>query len=338
MTMMKVFTVKPESGIDGIVLGSAPIPVAGPNQVLVKIKAASLNFRDLLIATGQYPLGVTDRLVPLSDGAGEVAAVGADCTKFAVGDRVAGIFMQSWIAGEMVDADAGSSLGGGLQGVLSEYRVFEESGLVHLPAHLSFEEAATLPCAAVTAWNALYGLAKLEAGQTVLVLGTGGVSIFALQLAHAAGAQVIVTSSSDAKRELAGTMGAFATVNYRSTPDWASEVRRLNGGRGVDVVVETGGPGTLAASIASTRREGMVHMIGVLAMGKIDPVSILLGGVVVRGVMVGSRAMFEALNRAISVSQLRPCIDRVFAFDDTKQAYAHLKGAGHFGKVVISLK
>ncbi len=337
MASMKYYTVQPGAGIDGLTLQTGEIPEPGDGQVLVKLHAASLNFRDLMVVRGHYPGVAPGALVPLSDGAGEVVRCGAGSTKFKPGDRVAGIFMQSWLAGPMVDADAASGLGAGLPGVLAQYRVFDEAGLVPVPAHLNFAQAATLPCAGVTAWNALFGLSAVQPGQTVLVLGTGGVSIFALQLAHAAGARVIVTSSSDAKLERARALGAAAIINYSTTPDWAPEVRRLTGGRGVDVVEETGGAGTLAASVAATRRNGAVHMIGVLTMGQIDPISILLGGVLVRGVMVGSRDMFEALNQAVEVAGISPVIDRVFAFDEVKRAYEYLQAAGHMGKVVVTL-
>lgn len=335
--MARNYVVTPGGGIDGLALVERPVPEPGSREVLVRMRAASLNFRDLLIAGGSYPGGPTVPVVPLSDGAGEVVAAGQGCTRFAVGDRVAGTFMQGWEAGEIADGDLLTGLGGPIDGVLCEYRLFNERGLVAVPGHLSFEEAATLPCAAVTAWNALYGLRTLEPGQTVLVLGTGGVSIFALQFARAAGARVIITSSSDEKLERARALGASDTINYRSLPDWGGEVRRLTGGRGVDHVVETGGSGTLASSLVATRRGGAIHMIGVLTMGQIDPLAILNGGVIVRGVMVGSRAMFEAMNDAISVNALRPVIDRSFDFDQAADAYRQLQAAQHLGKIAIRI-
>ena len=334
---MRKYEIVPGSGPDGLKLIDADRPEPGDGEVLVRIRATSLNFRDLMIAGGMYPGGTDTPVVPLSDGAGEVVSVGRGVTGFAAGDRVSGIFMQSWIGGGIVDADVGSALGGAIDGVLAEYRVFHQSGLVHIPAHLSFEEAATLPCAAVTAWNALFGLQSLKPGQTVLTLGTGGVSMFALQFAVASGARVIATSSSDEKLARARALGASETINYRQTPDWEAEVRKLTDGRGVDTVVEVGGPGTLARSIASTARDGSVQMIGVLSMAEIDPLPILTGGVVVRGLMVGSREMFEAMNRAIDTHQIKPVIDRTFAFEDAADAYRHLQSAQHFGKVVIAL-
>ena len=314
-----------------------PAGTPGRRQVLVRMRAAALNYRDLLIANGAYPGGTPEPVIPLSDGAGEVVAVGADVTRWQPGDRVAGSFMQSWIAGEMVQEDALTALGGAIDGVLVKERLFDEQGLVRIPDHLSFEEAATLPCAAVTAWNALYGLQALKPGQTVLILGTGGVSIFALQFAHAAGARTIVTSSSDEKLERVRALGASDTINYRTIPDWAAEARRLTGGTGVDVTIECGGPGTLQSSIAATRRGGAVQLIGVLALGQIDPLPILTGGLIVRGIMVGSAEMFDAMNRAISANAIRPVIDRSFTFDQTPEAYAHLQSANHVGKVVIRI-
>ncbi|MFW2828752.1 zinc-dependent alcohol dehydrogenase family protein [Sphingomonas sp. ID0503] len=334
---MRRYVITPGEGIDGLKLVEAERPSPARGQVLVKMHAGSLNFRELLMVNGQYPGGSGEPVVPLSDGAGEVIEVGADCTRFKVGDRVAGAFMQGWTGGGVVDADIPTALGGAIDGVLTEYRVFEESGLVSIPDHLSYEEAATLPCAAVTAWNALYGLTTLKPGQTVLTLGTGGVSIFALQFAVAAGARVIATSSSDEKLARARELGAAETINYRTHEDWDQEVRRLTNGRGVDTVVEVGGPGTLARSIASTARDGSVQLIGVLSMAEIDPLPILTGGVMVRGFMVGSREMFEAMNRAIAVNGLRPVIDRSFAFEEAADAFRYLASAAHFGKVVIRI-
>lgn len=334
---MRRYTITPGGGIDSLTLVDCPTPEPGPGQLLVALKAASLNYRDLLIADGMYPGGGAGGIVPLSDGAGEVVAIGEGCSRFKVGDRVAGIFMQSWARGEIVDADLASALGGAVDGMLAEYRLFDERGLVAIPETLSFAEAATLPCAAVTAWNALFEMKPIVAGQTVLTLGTGGVSMFALQFAHAAGARVIATSSSDDKLERARALGAAETINYRTTEGWASEVRRLTGGRGVDMVIEVGGPGTLGQSIAATARGGSVQMIGVLSFAQIDPLPILTGGVIVRGLMVGSGEMFERMNRAIVANHIRPIIDRRFDFGDAAAAYHHLRSGSHFGKVVIDI-
>ncbi|HZE46548.1 MAG TPA: NAD(P)-dependent alcohol dehydrogenase [Xanthobacteraceae bacterium] len=326
--------------IDDLTLAETATPTPGRGQALVRLRAASLNYRDLMVATGRYSRGdALPDLVPLSDGAGEVVAVGPEVTRVKVGDRVAGIFMQSWIGGEIDAADHASALGGAAHGVLSEYRVFDQDGLVHLPEALSFEEGAALPCAGVTAWNALYHDAQpLQPGETVLVLGTGGVSILALQFAHAAGARVIATSSSDAKLEQAKALGATDLVNYRSHPDWEKEVVRLTGGRGVDRVVEVGGAGTVPRSIAATRIGGSVSLIGVLTAGTpFEPTPLIGRSVTLRGLYVGSRQMFEAMNRHIALNGIRPVIDRVFSFEEAKQAYRHLEAAGHVGKIVIGI-
>jgi len=335
---MRLYRLPKHEGFDDLTLMEGDIPTPGRGQVLVRIRAASLNFRDLSVATGRYVMGtLPPNLVPLSDGAGEVVETGPDVTRVKPGDRVAGIFMQGWLGGELEPAYRETALGGAIDGVLAEYVVFDQQGLVHIPPHLSYAQAATLPCAAVTAWNALTGLNPILPGQTVLVLGTGGVSIFALQFAVAAGARVIATSSSDAKLQRARALGAADGINYTQTPEWQAEVRRLTMGRGVDHVVEVGGPGTLPRSIAAARLGGVVSMIGVLTRGQIDPLSILAGGVIVRGVFVGSRAMFESMNRAIALHEIEPVIDRIFPLEEAPHAYRTLKSAQHVGKIVISL-
>jgi NADPH:quinone reductase-like Zn-dependent oxidoreductase len=336
---MQVYRLPKAAGIDCLELQQADMPRPARGQVLVRMRAASLNYRDLMVAKGTYARGrVPPNLVPVSDGAGEVVELGPDATRVRVGDRVAGIFMQSWIAGEASDADAASALGGSIDGVLAEYVLFEQQGLVQLPEHLSFEEGATLPCAAITAWNALFAGPPLTAGETVLALGTGGVSIFALQFAVIAGARVIATSSSDEKLRQARQLGAELGVNYRQTPEWQDAVLEATGGRGVDHTIEVGGSGTLQRSIAATRRGGEVALIGVLTgRNEINPMGIMTRGVSVRGIYVGSRAMFEAMNRALYVQRLHPVIDRVFPFAEAKAAYRHLESQQHFGKVVIRI-
>jgi NADPH:quinone reductase-like Zn-dependent oxidoreductase len=335
---MRLYRLPKQTSIDDLTMGETEMPRPGPGEVLVKLHAASLNFRDLAVARGKYMMSpLPPDLVPLSDGAGEVVDIGDGVTRVRVGDRVAGIFMQGWLGGDIEPEHGHTALGGAIDGVLSEYRVFAQDGLVQLPPHLSYQQGATLPCAAVTAWNALYGLKPLLPGQTVLLLGTGGVSSFALQFAVAAGARVIITSSSDEKLARAKALGATDGINYKSTPDWAAEVRRLTDGRGVDHVVEVGGPGTLQQSIASARLGGVVSLIGVLTRGQIDPLPILGGGVIVRGLFVGSRSMFEDMNRAIAMHRIEPVIDRVFGFEEAKAAYSALKAATHLGKLVISI-
>ena len=337
---MKFWHFPQADGIDTLVPADAPTPKPGRGQVLVRMKAASLNYRDLMVATGRGARGPTPpNLVPLSDGAGEVVETGADVTRVKTGDRVAALFMQNWLGGEIEPLHAPTSLGGAINGVLSEYMVFDQDGLVHIPEHLSYEEAACLPCAGVTAWNALFAQRPIGPGQSVLVLGTGGVSIFALQFARAAGARVIATSSSDDKLARARALGATDTVNYRQHPEWQEEVLRLTAGRGVDTVVEVGGPGTLPRSVDATRLGGNISLIGVLtgAGGEISPVTMMRKNLNVRGIYVGSRQMFEAMNAAIALHQLRPVIDRVFPFAEARAAYHHLKGQTHVGKVVIQI-
>jgi NADPH:quinone reductase-like Zn-dependent oxidoreductase len=325
---MHAYQLPKSAGIDALAKVDLPAPKPGPRQVLVKVAACSLNFRDLAIVLGTYPMPVKPNLVPLSDGAGEVVEVGAGVTRVKVGARVAGCFFQRWIAGPFLADTHASALGGGIDGMLAQYAVLEEDGVVALPAHLSFEEGATLPCAAVTAWHALAEHARIVAGQTVLVQGTGGVSIFALQLARLMGAQVIVTSSSDEKLARAKDLGAAHGVNYKTVPAWDKAVVELTGG-GVDHVVEVGGPATLAQSLRAIR-------IGVLSgAAEINPMAIFARRANLQGISVGSAQMFEAMNRAIAASGLRPIIDKVFAFDETPAAFRHLQSAQHFGKVVI---
>jgi NADPH:quinone reductase-like Zn-dependent oxidoreductase len=314
---------------------AAPAPARG--QVLIRVHAASLNYRDVLLVTGRYGFSTpAPDLIPASDGAGEIVAVGEGVTRWRIGDRVAGIFSQSWQGGAQVADAWDTTLGGAVDGMLAELVVLPETGLVRIPDHLDYAEGACLPVAAVTAWNALYGLKPLQPGQTVLALGTGGVSIFATQIAHAAGARVIVTSSSDAKLEQARALGADATINYRTTPEWQETVRDITQGAGVDHVIEVGGAGTIDRSIAACRMGGVVSLIGMLAQGEpLDPLSILGASAIVRGVMVGSREQFEAMNAAFAQNGLRPLIDSRYGFDAAQEALVALARGDHVGKIVI---
>jgi NADPH:quinone reductase-like Zn-dependent oxidoreductase len=298
--------------------------------------AFSLNYRDLRVVEGAYGPNLKFPLVPLSDGAGEVESIGAGVTRVKVGDRVAGSFMQTWIDGELDDTKANSALGAALPGVAAEYCVFDEHGLVLIPAYLSMEEAAALPCAAVTAWNALFETGSLKPGQTVLALGTGGVSIFALQFARLAGARVIITSSSDTKLAHARELGAHDSINYSAMPDWEKRVRELTGGRGVDHIIEVGGAGTLPKSIKAVRTAGTISLIGLLAEGPdVNPIPILMRHLRVQGIYVGSRAMFERMLNALTLRQVRPVIDRVFPFEDLSDALRYMQEARHFGKICL---
>lgn len=335
--MMRFYQITTTTGIDSLTLTQGEIPRPGRGQVLVRLRAASLNYRDLLVIRGTYGAATPPGLVPLSDGAGEVVEVGDEVDRVKVGDRVAGIFSQSWLSGPLEASAATTALGGAVNGVLSEYRVFEQSGLVHIPEHLSFEEAATLPCAGVTAWNALFCQQQLLPGQRVLLLGTGGVSVFALQFARLGGAEAIITSSNNEKLALMRELGASACINYRALPEWQNEVRRFTNGEGVDHVVEVGGAGTLARSVASTRIGGHIHLIGVLTTGELNPRLLMQHRVNVQPVYVGSRQMFEDMNRAITLHGLRPVVHRVFPFQEAAEAYRYLESASHLGKIVISI-
>jgi len=329
---MKVFEIAQGStSIDGLRRAERPMPAPGPGQVLVRMRAASLNYRDLAVLTGNYPGGpVTRDVIPLSDGAGEVEAVGDGVGRFARGDRVVATFTQG---------SPPAALGSPLDGTLAEYAVFPEDGLLKIPAHLSFEEAATLPCAGVTAWNALMEGKTVRPGDTVLTLGTGGVSIFALQIAKLAGARVVITSSSDEKLERAKRLGADVTVNYRTHPNWAEQVLELTDGRGADHVVEVGGAGTLPQSLQAVARRGEIVLIGVLTppSGNLNPHPLMPKNATLRGILVGDKAMFEDFCRAIDVNRLRPVIDEVFEFDAAPEAYRRLESASHFGKLVIRI-
>jgi NADPH:quinone reductase-like Zn-dependent oxidoreductase len=325
------------TSMDGLSQVERPEPGVGPGQVKVRVRAVSLNFRDQAIIAGQYLGGpVQQPTIPLSDGAGEVVEVGEGVTRFAVGDRVAATFFQGWLDGPRSDA-LPPALGSPLDGMLAEYVVLDEDGWVSLPPQMSFEEGAALPCAAVTAWHALMVANPIRAGQSVLALGTGGVSIFALQIARMVGAEVLITSSSDDKLARARDLGASETINYRSHPDWEQEVLRLTGGRGVDHVVEVGGVGTLARSFQAVATSGAVSLIGVLAgrEGDTNPQILLAKSARLQGIFVGSRRMFEDMNRAFTVNGIRPVVDRVFAFDEVADAYGYQLAGSHFGKIVI---
>ena len=333
---MKVFELKNAFGIDNLVLAERQQPLPGHGQIAVKVRAVSLNYRDLLVIKGLYNPKLPLPLIPFSDGAGDVIAAGDGVSRVKVGDRVAGIFMQTWLAGELTEAGARSALGAGTQGMLAECVVLNEDGAVHIPEHLSYEEAATLPCAAVTAWHAVIE-SGVKPGETVLVLGTGGVSLFALQFARLAGARVIVTSGSEEKLEKARQAGATDGINYKSAPDWDRQVRELTGGAGADLVVEVGGAGTLPQSLKAVRTGGRISLIGVLtgSMGEVNTLPIIMKKIRVQGILVGSREMFEAMNRAVSLHRLHPIVDRVFPFEEAREALYYMERGAHFGKICI---
>jgi NADPH:quinone reductase-like Zn-dependent oxidoreductase len=336
---MKAFRLHHFGGPDGLQADEVADLTPGPGEVMVRMRAVSLNYRDLLVSRGLYNPKLKFPFVPVSDGAGEVQAAGAGVTRFRPGDRVAASFMPDWVEGPPDEAKARTALGAGGVGLLAEQAVLPEHGLLSIPPHLSLEEAATLPCAAVTAWNALFETGSVKPAETVLVQGTGGVSLFALQFARLAGARVIATSSSDEKLAKARALGADDGINYKSTPDWDKRARELTGNRGVDHIIEVGGAGTLARSMRAIRVGGHIALIGVLSghAAEVNPMPILMKTIRVQGIFVGSRTMFEAMNRAIEAAKLHPVVDRVFDFDQTPQALRHLESGAHFGKVVIRI-
>ncbi|HYB57874.1 MAG TPA: NAD(P)-dependent alcohol dehydrogenase [Alphaproteobacteria bacterium] len=314
-------------------------PEPGPGEVLVRVRAVSLNYRDLLIVKGDYSRRLKLPLVPGSDGAGEVAAVGPGVSRFAPGDRVVAAFFQRWLKGPIGPEARASALGAGYRGMLAEYVVLDEAGLLPVPAHLSFAEAACLPCAGVTAWHALEADEPAGPGATVLTQGTGGVSIFALQLAKLRGCRVIATSSRDERCRRLEALGADATINYRTTPEWDQRVLKLTEGLGCDRIVEVGGAGTLERSLRALRPGGLVAVIGVLS-GKgasFDPMPIIMKSARLYGISVGSKEMFEAMNRTIIAHSLHPVIDRTFPFAELQAALRHMEAGAHFGKICLAL-
>jgi NADPH:quinone reductase-like Zn-dependent oxidoreductase len=334
---MKAWQVEKREGGEPLGLVERPPQPLGPRDVRVRVRAVSLNFRDLTVRRRIAAGELAGPRVPASDGAGEVVETGAEARRFAVGARVCANFFPTWVDGPLSDAAHANALGGSIDGMLAEEVVLPEDGLIAIPEHLSYEEAATLPCAALTAWHALFEVTCVRPGDTVLVQGTGGVALFALQLARLAGADVIATSSSEAKRARLVELGARATIDYVAEPAWGAAVRRLTGGRGVDVVVEVGGPGTFDQSVAALRYGGTLSLIGVLTgrAGPVDTSAVFSRAVRVAGIYVGSRTMFESLARAVAARGLRPIIDSTFPFEAAPDAYAHLASGRHFGKVVI---
>ncbi|MDP7639501.1 MAG: NAD(P)-dependent alcohol dehydrogenase [Candidatus Hydrogenedentes bacterium] len=337
---MNVYEIQGSFGIENLKVAERPDPVAGPGQVVVKVKSAAINYRDLLMVKGQYNPKQPLPLIPFSDGAGEVVSVGDGATRVAVGDRVAGCFFQGWIGGKPTRQNtAGTSLGSPLDGMLAEYVALSEDGVVKVPGHLSDTEASTLPCAPLTAWSCMWRHGYVQPGDTVLALGTGGVSISTLQLAKIAGAKVIITSSSDEKLERAKSLGADHTINYKTIEKWSKEVRNITGGEGVDHIVEVGGVGTLDQSIRSVRVGGHISLVGILAgmQNKLNLTSVLMGDIRIQGVFVGPRDCFEDMNRAIEAHQMRPVVDKAFGWSEAQEALKHVESGSHFGKVCITV-
>ena len=336
---MQVYQIKAGQQIAGFEQVQRGVVAPAAHEVRVRMQAVSLNYRDLMIAQGRYP-GISDvPVIPCSDGAGEIVAVGAEVKRFCVGDRVAGTFFPEWINGAPTPQNTAGALGAAVDGMLAEEVVLHEEAAVAIPVHLNYAEAAAIPCAGVTAWNALFVEGRAKPGDSVLLLGTGGVSIWALQLAKAAGLRTIITSSSDEKLGRARALGAAATINYKTMPEWQEEVLRITGGRGVDLVLEVGGQGTLTRSISSARMGGTIVIIGGVSGfgGEINPAVLIGGAKRLAGIFVGSRSMFEELGKFLEVAEIHPVIDRIFPFNQAREAYMHLERAGHFGKVVIEV-
>lgn len=333
---MKGFEIR-EFGIEALAETERPMPKPGPGEVLVRLHAASLNYRDLMIVKGIYNPKLNRPMIPLSDGVGTVEETGPGVTRVRKGDRVAGCFMQTWIDGPPRHEYGASALGGAIDGVLREFAVFSQNGLVAAPGALSDEEAAALPCAGVTAWHALFEGVPAISGETVLLQGTGGVSIFALQFAKAAGLRTIITSSSDEKLARAKDLGVDETINYRITPDWEQEARRLTGGVGVDRIVEVGGSGTMPRSLRAIRTHGVISVVGVLSGGEstVSPTGILMNSVRLHGIYVGSRAMFARMNRAVEQQAIRPVVGKVFPWTEIREALRYMESQQHFGKICL---
>jgi NADPH:quinone reductase-like Zn-dependent oxidoreductase len=336
---MRALQVAQPWGLEAIEVVERPDPAPGPGEVLVRMRAVSLNYRDLLMVNGAYGRGpaTAGPITPFSDGCGVVEAVGPGVTRFQPGDRVATLFFQGWISGPPTLEKLSTSLGNPIPGAGRELAVFSEQGLSKVPAHLSDHQVATLPCAALTAWRALFEDARLIPGDTVVLQGTGGVSIFGLQFAHAAGYRTVITSSSDAKLARARELGATTTVNYREQPEWAKPVRAATGGRGADFVMEVGGGGTIEQSLRAVRIGGHISIIGVVAGpgSGFNPAALIGNGARLQGVSVGSRDMFEAMCRAIEQHGIQPVVDRVYPWTEVRAAFEAMRGGEHFGKIVL---
>ncbi len=337
---MRALNVTAPWGLDAIQVAEVPDPVAGPGQVLVRMKAVSLNYRDLLMVNGMYgrgSAGTKDVITPFSDGCGVIEAVGAGVTKFKVGDRVATLFFQNWTSGPPNLEKLMSALGFPIPGAGAELQVFGQDGVSKVPEFLTDQQVATLPCAGLTAWRGLFEDARLEPGDTVVLQGTGGVSIFGLQFARAAGLRTVITSSSDEKLARAKAMGAEHLVNYKTTPAWSGPVREATGGRGADFIMEVGGGGTIQESMKAIRIGGHIAIIGVVAGAgdPFNPAALIGNSAKLQGLSVGSRDMFEAMCRAIELHKIAPVVDKVFPWTDAKAAFSAMAGGEHFGKIVL---
>jgi NADPH:quinone reductase-like Zn-dependent oxidoreductase len=337
---MRAYQILPGDNIDGLQCVNFPERELANGEVRVRVHAVSLNYRDLMVASGNYLVNVDDPIIPCSDGAGEVLAVGHGVTRLQVGDRVAASFFPYWQDGRTSPSKIRHALGGDIDGMLAEEVVLHEDALVKIPPQLSYVEASTMPCAGVTAWNAIFESSNaIKPGDTVLLLGTGGVSVLGLQLAKAAGLRTIITSSSDEKLQRARTLGAHHTINYRTIPEWQEEVLRATHGAGADVVLEVGGQGTVNRSVAASAMGGTIAIIGGVSGfgGEVNPASLLAGAKRMVGIFVGSRRMLEQVMGFAATSEIKPVVDRVFGFDEAQAAYRYMESGSHFGKVVIAV-
>ena len=337
---MRALNVAAPWGLDAIKVVEKPDPKPGPGHVLVRMRAVSLNYRDWLMVNGMYGRGAastSDVITPFSDGCGVVEAVGEGVTRFKPGDRVSTLFFQNWVSGPPALEKIGSALGFPIPGAGAELQTFSEQGLSKVPDFLTDQEVATLACAALTAWRGLFHDARLEPGDTVVLQGTGGVSIFGLQFAHAAGLRTLITSSSDEKLERAKALGADHLVNYRTTPDWSKPVRAATGGRGADFIMEVGGGGTIQESMKAVKIGGHIAIIGIVAGAgePFNPAALIGNSAKLQGLSVGSRDMFESMCRAIELHKIRPIVDKVFPWTEARAAFGAMRGGEHFGKIVL---
>ncbi|MFB9329047.1 NAD(P)-dependent alcohol dehydrogenase [Paenibacillus aurantiacus] len=337
---MRTYELAGGLSLDHLKIAERPVPSPGPREVRIKLRAVALNYRDLGVISGFYAPDLPLPFTPVSDGVGEIVEIGEAVTRFKLGDRVSGIFTQQWLTGPPERRYASSTLGSPLPGLLAEYVILNENGLVSVPGYLSDSEAAALPCAGVTAWHAIVSEGRVKAGDTVVVQGTGGVSLFALQFAKLHGATVIVTSSSDEKLARAVALGADHGINYRSNPDWDQAVLSITDGVGADHVLDVGGAATLDRSVNAVRTGGRVSIVGILSGARannLDLIAVLQKKITLQGINVGSRAMFEAMNAALAAGRVHPVIDSVFPFEEAVNALRRLEQGTHFGKIVIAI-
>ena len=336
---MRAMVLEDEFGLQNLGAVERPSPTAGPGQLKLEMRAASLNFRDYLMIQGMYNPNQELPLIPCSDGVGEVVDVGDGVDESWLGKRVAPIFAQGWKSGEPTKSKLKTTLGGPLDGTLAEEMVVDSESVVEVPQHLTDAEAASLPCAAVTAWNAVVEQGGLTAGDTLLTLGTGGVSTFAVQFAAMLGARVIVTSSSDEKLEVAKKLGADEGINYADDESWGETVKEMTDGRGADLVVEVGGAQTLQKSVRAVRIGGQISLIGVLSGGveEFNIIPVLMQNIRIQGVIVGHGEMFQRMNQAIAHREMRPVVDEVFSLDDVSQAFEYMADGAHLGKICVEI-